>query len=220
MLQRAPLFLVLLVSVTLGACAGDDTGDSDTDATTTASTTAGTTETTTAGTTETTTTTDGTTDPTTTDGTTDPTTTDDTTTTTTDPTTTTTDPTTTTTTDPTTSTTDDTTTTGDVLGPFEMDVYPIIAANCSCHVGGSPGGLAMPDAATAHANLVDTPAGQTMGALDRVAPGDPESSYLIHKLNGTQMDVGGSGTKMPQGGALDPAEINVIIDWINDGAPF
>ena len=212
MLQRAPLLLVLLLSASLGACAGDDTGESETDATTSASTTtAGTTETTTA----------GTTDPTTTDGTTDPTTstTDDPTTTTTDPTTTTTDPT-TTTTDPTTSTTDDTTTTGDVLGPFEMDVYPILMASCSCHIGGSPGGLAMPDAATAHANLVDTPASQTMGALDRVAPGDPESSYLIHKLNGTQVDVGGSGGKMPQGGALDPAEINVIIDWVNDGAPF
>ena len=37
---------------------------------------------------------------------------------------------------------------------FEADVYPIISANCSCHVLGAPAMLAMPDAATAHMLLI------------------------------------------------------------------
>ena len=42
------------------------------------------------------------------------------------------------------------------------------------------------------AELVDATATQV--DMPRVAPGDLEGSYLWHKLQGTQMDVGGMGT--------------------------
>ncbi len=52
--------------------------------------------------------------------------------------------------------------------------------------------------------------------LDRVEPGDPDNSYLIHKLEGTQA----VGDRMPQGGPfLDEETIGDIRQWIADGAP-
>ena len=53
-------------------------------------------------------------------------------------------------------------------------------------------------------------------ALKRVAPGDPDNSYLIRKLNGGP-DI--SGSRMPEGGPfLAPAQIQRIKDWILAGA--
>jgi len=63
-------------------------------------------------------------------------------------------------------------------------------------------------------NLVGAPSTQTM--LMRVAPGDAESSYMIHKLEGR---AGIAGDRMPQNGPfLTTAEVDVIKTWINDGA--
>lgn len=64
------------------------------------------------------------------------------------------------------------------------------------------------------ANLVG--AGSTQTALMRVAPGDAESSYLIHKLDGR---AGIVGVRMPQNGPfLTDAEITVVRTWIDNGA--
>ena len=198
------------------ACVGDDTGSTDSEATTPTSATQ--TNTNTDSTTETgstgstsetgstsmdpTSTTDGTTDATTTDGTTtDATTTD------------------ATTTDGTSSTTVDPTTTSTTDGGFSFaaDIYPIISGNCSCHVDGAPGGLAMPDADTAYGNLVDADAGEA--ALKRIAPGMPDMSYMVHKIDGTHLDVGGSGSAMPKGNPPLPLQENTDIkDWISEGA--
>ena len=53
--------------------------------------------------------------------------------------------------------------------------------------------------------------------LQRVAPGNPNNSYLIHKLEGGP-NIGGQ--RMPFGGApLDPATIGAIRQWIGNGAP-
>ena len=50
----------------------------------------------------------------------------------------------------------------------------------------------------------------------RVVPGDPDASFLIQKLNGTQT----LGNRMPDGGPyLTTATVNVIRQWIQDGAP-
>jgi hypothetical protein len=52
--------------------------------------------------------------------------------------------------------------------------------------------------------------------LDRVAPGNPDNSYLIHKIEGTAA----VGVRMPQGGPfLNQATIDMIRQWITDGAP-
>ena len=52
--------------------------------------------------------------------------------------------------------------------------------------------------------------------ISRVAVGDPDNSYLIHKLEGTAVQ----GLQMPRGGPfLDQATIDVIRLWIASGAP-
>ena len=52
-------------------------------------------------------------------------------------------------------------------------------------------------------------------AFNRVEPGDPDNSYLIDKLEGTQA----VGSQMPQGGPfLDQETIDMIRQWISDGA--
>ena len=128
--------------------------------------------------------------------------------------------------DDTTGNPDDTTgapddTTGDPSGgdvSFAADVYaPIISVKCSCHVNGISGGLAMPDAATAYANLVGVPAGELL-TMNRITASDSDNSYLFHKVEGTHLDVGGSGGKMPLGGSLDGGQISTIKNWIDKGA--
>jgi hypothetical protein len=113
------------------------------------------------------------------------------------------------------------TTGGATTGPlseFALTIYPdIIAPNCSCHVDGGPGGLSMPSAAVAYENLVLTAATQ-LGTMDRVSPGDSMESYLIHKLENTHLDVGGSGGVMPKSGALPGNVINDVRAWIDNGA--
>jgi hypothetical protein len=84
----------------------------------------------------------------------------------------------------------------------------------ACHVGATaPQGLRL-DSANSYALLVGV-ASQENPALQRVAPGDPNNSYLIKKLEGTA-SVGG---RMPLGGTpLSQADIDVIRQWITDGA--
>ena len=65
-----------------------------------------------------------------------------------------------------------------------------------------------------YAQLVNMPSVQVM-SLNRVAPGDAENSYLIHKLEGRASIV---GDRMPPGGLLTTEQIDIIKQWINDGA--
>lgn len=66
----------------------------------------------------------------------------------------------------------------------------------------------------AFSNLVNRQSIQV--ALDLVEPNDAESSYLIHKLDGR---AGIVGDRMPPAGPfLSQADIDVIKQWINNGA--
>lgn len=101
---------------------------------------------------------------------------------------------------------------------WAVDVWPVLnpPISCDCHTAGS-GGLKMGDAAEAHANLVDALA--TAAPLDRVEPGEVGQSYLVHKLNGTHLDVGGAGSMMPLGAPMLPqSTIDLIVQWILEGA--
>jgi hypothetical protein len=84
----------------------------------------------------------------------------------------------------------------------------------ACHVGaGAPQGLRL-DAANSYGLLVGV-ASQEQPSLMRVKAGDPSASYLVQKLEG-RAAVGG---RMPLGGPyLDQATIDVIRQWITDGA--
>jgi hypothetical protein len=51
-----------------------------------------------------------------------------------------------------------------------------------------------------------------------ISPGDPEHSYVIHKLTGRN-DCHMPPTTMPANGPMLPAaDIQVIYDWICEGA--
>lgn len=85
----------------------------------------------------------------------------------------------------------------------------------ACHIGtGAPEGLRL-DEQFSYQLLVGKPS-QQIPSLLRVAPGDPDNSYLIQKLNGTAAD----GSRMPLGGSpLPQATMDAIRQWITNGAP-
>jgi hypothetical protein len=84
----------------------------------------------------------------------------------------------------------------------------------ACHAGGAaPQGLRL-DAANSYAMLVGQPSAEVSAVL-RVAPGNPDGSYLIQKLEGHAA----VGARMPLGGPyLDSTTIGVIRQWIAAGA--
>ena len=105
---------------------------------------------------------------------------------------------------------------GDTLKPTFASIQaklftPICTA---CHIGATaPVGLRL-DADGSYALLVGVASGE-VGALQRVAPGRPDDSYIIQKLEGRAA----VGARMPFGGPyLDDATIAVIRQWIADGA--
>jgi len=81
-------------------------------------------------------------------------------------------------------------------------------------------------AAQAYANLVGAGgqgvAATEVPALKRIRPFRPDSSYLVHKIQGTQATVGGAGARMPLGCAgatcLSNTIINTIRNWVLQGA--
>ena len=88
--------------------------------------------------------------------------------------------------------------------------------NCHTSVGRNPSGLMDLREGAAYNSLVGVTSPAKPGAI-RVIPGDPENSYLIHKIEGRPGIV---GTPMPRGNALLSAgQILVIRRWIELGAP-
>ena len=85
----------------------------------------------------------------------------------------------------------------------------------NCHNGNAfvPGNFTGANAYTAlvNARSVEKP------ALLRVAPGDPDNSYMVHKLEGGPNIV---GVRMPRGTGpyLTEGQMMVIRRWITEGA--
>ena len=87
--------------------------------------------------------------------------------------------------------------------------------NCHNAIGSRFNGLDL-TAAVSYNNLVNVPSRFKAGAV-RVIPGDPENSYIIHKLEGRSTIA---GVRMPLNGPyLQPGQILVIRRWIETGAP-
>lgn len=105
---------------------------------------------------------------------------------------------------------------GSTLEPtFESIQQNVFTPICTaCHTGASaPQGLRL-DEGNSYGLLVGVPSTEQPEIL-RVAPGDPDASYLIHKLEGTAA----VGERMPLGGPpLPQADIAMIRQWILDGA--
>lgn len=104
---------------------------------------------------------------------------------------------------------------------FTEDVQPIFSANCAfsgCHGGASPAQGMNLSAGQAYLNTVGVPSVELPG-MDRIEPGQPDQSYLVNKIQGTQASVGGSGQRMPLGGsALSQDDIDTIRAWVEAGA--
>jgi hypothetical protein len=105
------------------------------------------------------------------------------------------------------------------------DIQPIWDEHCleACHEPDGEWGFLL-DMTDGYAALVNVPAPQFM-SLDHVEPGDPDASYLWHKINNTQASVGGSGLPMPKARAgmsatvLTADQLATIEEWIAGGAP-
>ncbi len=104
------------------------------------------------------------------------------------------------------------------LRSYKADVEPIFVKECGdCHGGQRPKkGLDL-SADKGYANLVGKKSAQVPELL-LVAPGDPDNSYLWHKLQHTAKE----GKGMPRGifssKKLPEKELQVIREWIEQGA--
>jgi hypothetical protein len=103
---------------------------------------------------------------------------------------------------------------GPNFSEIQAELFTPTCAVSGCHTGAAaPQGLRL-DEADSYSLLVDVASTEVPSIL-RVAPGDPDNSYLIQKLEGTAS----VGERMPLGGpALEQASIDVIRQWITDGA--
>ena len=102
-------------------------------------------------------------------------------------------------------------------------VQPILSGSCvsaACHDLTAPQeGMSLVSGQT-FGSTVDR-AAQQLASMRRVRPFRPDSSYLVHKIQGTQATVGGTGVRMPEGctiNCLPNATIDRIRNWILQGA--
>lgn len=104
---------------------------------------------------------------------------------------------------------------------FANTVQPIFTASCAtgfCHVGDNPSAGMNLSAGVAYASIVNVPANELV-TMSRIRPGQPDSSYLVHKIQGTHLSVGGIRARMPVGGPyLSDQEVARIRDWVSQGA--
>jgi hypothetical protein len=110
-----------------------------------------------------------------------------------------------------------TTSSGPIQPTLESIEENVFTPICSkCHIGASaPEGLQL-DAAHAYNDLVGVPSAEEP-SFQRVNPGNPNSSYMILKIEGA---MGIEGSQMPLGEApLPQATMDAIIQWVTNGAP-
>lgn len=101
------------------------------------------------------------------------------------------------------------------LASLQVNVFSRSCAVSGCHAGGTaPLGLRL-DAGFSYARLVGQSSVESPAQL-RVAPGDPDGSYLVQKIEG----IAAVGGRMPLNQpALAAEEIAAIRAWIAAGAP-
>ena len=100
---------------------------------------------------------------------------------------------------------------------FETSVQPFINMACNCHQSDplmAPFSLKQ---GAAYSAIVNVPSGQ-LSTMMLVKPGSTQESYLWHKVNGTFLDVGGSGMIMPSTIPLNETEKKIFEQWILAGA--
>lgn len=96
---------------------------------------------------------------------------------------------------------------------IQSTIFTPVCTNC--HAGASaPLGLRL-DEGNSYALLFGVPSVE-VPALQRVQPGNPDTSYLVQKIEGTAA----VGERMPLGGPpLPQSSIDLVRQWISQGAP-
>jgi hypothetical protein len=92
----------------------------------------------------------------------------------------------------------------------------VACTNCHTSARGLPAGGLSLDHDAAYRNLVGVSSVAKPGRV-RVVPGDPDGSYLVHKLEGGP-DI--AGRRMPFSGPpyLTDGQLLILRRWIQDGA--
>ena len=101
---------------------------------------------------------------------------------------------------------------------FSRQVIPVLRTRCAvCHMTGTePGNMRLFPSA-AYDSIVGAESVSTGRLL--VSAGNPDESYLLHKIRGTHLDMGGEGSRMPQGQAPLSQEVITLIEmWVAQGA--
>jgi uncharacterized protein (TIGR03118 family) len=102
------------------------------------------------------------------------------------------------------------------LSDLQTTIFTPRCSSCHTGVGGAlPGSMNLTSAASTFAALVNVDSSE-QPTLKRVKPSDSANSYIIHKLEGTNL---GGTSRMPLGGPfLDQATIDTVKSWIDAGA--
>jgi mono/diheme cytochrome c family protein len=101
------------------------------------------------------------------------------------------------------------------LSQLQAAIFTPRCSGCHTGVGSSLPGVQNLTAGNTFAAIVGV-ASIEQPALKKVAPGDPDHSYLVQKIEGAASI---SGARMPFGGPfLTQAEINLVRAWIAQGA--
>jgi len=104
------------------------------------------------------------------------------------------------------------------LSSIQDNIFTPSCALSGCHNSiTAQAGLILEDGQS-FSSLVDVMSTQST-SLNLVEPDDSDMSYLLNKLLGTQIAAGGSGERMRKDVTpLTDAQIDVIMDWIDNGA--
>ena len=106
------------------------------------------------------------------------------------------------------------------LSSMQTDIFALSCAVSGCHDNRAnpAGSLTMTSVQATYNGLVNRNSTEAT-SLKLVVPADPDHSYLVDKLTGTHLTVGGSGRRMPQDAApLSADDVDRVVTWINNGA--
>ena len=109
------------------------------------------------------------------------------------------------------------TVTGVTADTLFTDVVKPSCASVMCHATGASG-LTFTSGATVKSALVGV-AGKQIPIMPLVTAGSVDGSYVMYKLTGQHLGIGGRGDLMPKGGMrLPDADLCKFIVWIKEGA--
>lgn len=100
------------------------------------------------------------------------------------------------------------------LASIQARVFSPICSEC--HYPAGPGPMPLDTEDASYANLVGVDALCPVGL--RVAPGDPDASYLVAKIEG-RAGICGDRMPPPPASLLTVEQIDAMRQWVADGAP-